>query len=97
MKLPNIRPQELVRTIIAHMSIALWVFLAVILLAEGFVLKNSVGKFLAGNNSDTAASAQIVRINFNQYEKIEQRLVAGEQFAPANTSSNNPFGLASAK
>ena len=97
MKLPNLHPQELARIVLSHMAITLWIFLALILFAEAFVLKNSVGKFLSNTSDETLANAQIIRINFAQYEKIEKRLVAGEAFTPENTSENNPFGLGSAK
>lgn len=76
-----------------HVAIVLWVFLLLMLLAEIFVLKNSVIKFLASNDESLFGGAQIVRVDFPAYQQIEERLVNNEQFMPAETKGSDPFGV----
>ncbi len=71
----------------------LWAFLLLIILSEGFVLKNSVGKYLASNGDVAVSSAQLVRVNFEAYQKIENRLKANESFVPAGSEGSGAFGL----
>lgn len=79
--------------LMAKFSLVLWLFLALVILAEAWVIKASVDKVLTANDLTQFSSAQLTRVNFNTYESIDKRLTENSAFLPEEPNTADPFGL----
>ncbi|HAG27484.1 TPA: hypothetical protein DCG61_01730 [Patescibacteria group bacterium] len=74
-------------------SLVLWIALALLIVAEGLIIKRSFDKIMTANDSSLYANVQLVRVNFNTYDQIEKRLNENTNFLPSTPVSPDPFGL----
>jgi hypothetical protein len=101
MKTPNLNLKlsldlkSFVPLLLKRFSLVLWILLGLIMVAEAWVLKSSVDKVLTATDQSQFAGAQLVRVNFTAYEKIEERLNNNNQFLPPEPETQDPFGLSS--
>lgn len=85
--------KSLTGILLKKLPVVLWLLLGLVILAEGWVIKGSVDKILVATDQSQFAGAQLVRVNFSEYEKIEKRLNDNLQFLPPEPSTGDPFGL----
>lgn len=71
----------------------LWVFLIAIIALEFFVVKAAYDMVALARNPAPGAQGKVIRVDFEQYKKIEQRLEASAEFEPGTVTYPNPFGL----
>ncbi len=74
-------------------SLILWILLALLFLVEAWVIKSSVDKFLTANDQSVFSSVQLVKLNTDQYDKIEKRLSENELYLPEEPRVQDPFGV----
>ncbi len=83
--------------ILKRFSVVLWVFLGIIILAEAFTIKSSVDMITQANSEPLLNTAQLLRVNFESYEKIDKRLSHNLSFTPSEPKAGDPFGLPAKK
>ncbi len=86
--------KDLVPLLLSKFSLILWIFLAIVILVEGWVIKSSVDKVLAANDLSQFAGAQLTRVSFDVYDQIEKRLTENSSFLPSQPTTADPFGRA---
>ena len=73
-----------------------WVFLSILILIfvmQALEIKKSVDVILSSNQETVApVSKRGVRINFENYDKVIDRIQNGQIFVPSHTITKNPFG-----
>lgn len=74
-----------------NISIIFWLLLVCLILGEIFVIKNSVDIVLGANEQQVAAHGGGVRINFDSYAEVANRLNNAKVYQPAVESVSNPF------
>lgn len=79
--------------VLKRFSLVLWVFLGLILVAEGLTIKSSLDKINAANAEPLLNNAQLLRVNFGNYDAIEKRLSHNQAFIPQEPTITDPFGL----
>lgn len=85
--------KSLTRNLLKRFSVVLWVILGLVILAEAWIIKGSVDKVMTASDNSQFAGAQLVRVNFEAYERIEKRLNLNQQFLPPEPQTADPFGL----
>jgi hypothetical protein len=85
--------KQILPLVFRRFSLILWIALGLIVVAEGFVIKRSLDKIMIANDSSLYANVQLVRVNFNIYDKIEKRLNDNINFVPPQPIATDPFGL----
>lgn len=85
--------KSLSQNLLKRFSLVLWVILGLVILAEAWVIKGSIDKVLTATDQSQFASAQLVRVNFDAYERIEKQLNFNQQFLPPEPETIDPFGL----
>ncbi len=80
--------------VLKRFSLALWVLLAFVIIAEGFTIKSSINKIQKANEQTQFNGSQLIRVNFTTYDSIEKRLNSNSSFVPAEPTTIDPFGLA---
>jgi len=93
----NIDLHSLQKQFQKHISIALTVFLAFILLLESLVIKRSVDMVRRVHNQPEVLQTRVVRVDIQQYKAMEKRQEANMQFEAVPSTLRNPFGLAPKK
>lgn len=83
--------------ILKRFSLVLWVFLGLVIIAEGFTIKSSVSKILQANDDHITNGVQLLRVNFGVYSDIDKRLTANSNFVPSEPPQNDPFGIVEKK
>lgn len=81
------------QSLLKKFSLVLWVMLGLVILAEAWVIKGSVDKVLTATDQSQFANTQLVRVNFDAYDRIEKRLMDNENFLPPEPETADPFGL----
>lgn len=79
--------------VLKRFSLVLWVFLGIIILAEAFTIKSSLDMISQANSEPLLSTSQLLRVNFESYEKIDQRLSHNLSFTPSEPKTGDPFGL----
>lgn len=79
--------------LLSKFSIVLWIFLGLIIIAEAWIIKDSVNKVLLANNLSQFAGAQLTRVNFGLYEQVEKRLTENSAYLPEAPTTEDPFGV----
>ena len=85
--------KKILQLLLKKFSIVLWVFLGLVIIAEGFVIKDSLDKILVASDQSQFAGAQLIRVNFNAYDSIEKQLDENSKYLPGFDNTNNPFGI----
>lgn len=72
-----------------------WVAIIVLLLAEIWVLKGSIGILFDTKPQVpvSGTSAQVVHINFDQYNSVIKKLDDANSYQPIEVPVSNPFSL----
>lgn len=78
--------------LLKKLPLVLWILLGLVIAAEAFVIKGSVDKILNATDQSEFAGAQLVRLNFDGYERIEKRLNENLQYLPPEPDTADPFG-----
>lgn len=91
----SVNYKDVLAFLMKRINLVLWIFLGLVLLAEGFVIKDSISKVLLIADQSQIAGAQLVRVDFNLYDSIEKRLNENSQYLPSSLDSPDPFGLPS--
>ncbi len=81
------------RNLVKRFSLVLWVALGLIILAEAWVIKGSLDKVLTAADETPLGNTQLVRVNFESYERIEKKLNFNQQYLPPEPETADPFGL----
>jgi hypothetical protein len=84
--------KAILQFLLKRFSIVLWVFLGLVIIAEGFVIKDSLNKILTATDQSVFAGAQLIRVNFTVYDTIEKHIDGNSKFLPEFDSAPNPFG-----
>lgn len=75
-----------------HIGMVFWVLLVLLLVAEGLVIKKSVDLALSANRPQAAFKyTPGVRINFESYKLVTERIEKAKTFRPSSAPQNNPF------
>jgi tellurite resistance protein TehA-like permease len=85
--------KNILQLLLKKFSIVLWVFLGLILIAEAFIVNDSLSKVLTASDQSQFAGTQLIRVNFATYDAIENRLNENAKFLPINQNANDPFGV----
>ncbi|HMQ01652.1 MAG TPA: hypothetical protein PKD79_01115 [Candidatus Doudnabacteria bacterium] len=89
----NFDLKTIINLIFKRFSLVLWIAIGLVLIAEGFILKNSLDKIITANDASLFANVQLVRVNFFTYDNIEKKLNYNTSFLPEEPVTTNPFGL----
>ena len=84
--------KQILQLLLKKFSIVLWVFLALVIIAEGFVIKDSLDKILTATDQSLFAGAQLIRVNFPVYDSIEKQIDENSKYLPQFDNVNDPFG-----
>lgn len=79
--------------VVKKLPLVLWLLLGLVILAEAWIIKGSVDQVLTALDQSQFAGAQLVRVNFESYDRIEKRLNENQQFLPPEPDTADPFGL----
>lgn len=86
--------KSITRSLQKRFSLVLWLVLALLVLAEAWIMKGAVmDKILQANDRTQFAGAQLVKLNLNVHEVIVERLTENSRFAPTDSNTRNPFGI----
>ena len=73
-------------------SMVLLIVLVILLLLEAWTVKGSWGVLSDSKNTTLIVPAKLIRVNFNAYEAIVDRIETASNYAPDPFVSRNPFG-----
>lgn len=85
--------KSFLQLVLKKFSIVLWIFLALVIIAEGFVVKDSLNKIMTVSDQSLYAGAQLIRVNFPLYDSIEKQIEDNTKYLPQFDNINSPFGL----
>ncbi len=92
MKNININFNTIYQKLQQNISIALWVFLAIIIALEGLVIKRSVDMVQTVRNQPEEFQTKVVRVDNKLYESLENEITSNITFEASPVTAPNPFG-----
>ncbi len=89
--------KKIIQVLLKNFAIVLWVFLGLVIIAEGFVIKDSFSKILTVADQSQFVGSQLIRVNFTAYDQIEKKLEENSKFLPSFDNIPDPFGVKSSE